>query len=184
MPPPQPYPVTGKVFDTDGSTGLSGATVTIVNLRTTESLEATSEADGSYAIDLQNLPGGWNDGDDLLFIARKVISAMAEKFAQDTSSISGTTLTKNLTVVLYVDKQLYPLEGIDNADSKMRVFDPQSQATRIVPVTPDGVRYHLIGKRTSDTTWDLMLPDGTQFGEVDASGNLKITGEISVLQTF
>lgn len=187
MPNGVPYPVGGVISDTDGSTALVGATVTLTNLRTTNSASTTTESDGSYAFNLSDtdtFPDGYSDGDDLLFIARKVISTLAEKFVTGTSQVSGDSLTKNLTVKLYIAKNVYPLSGLDVSDRQRQMFEPTSRAMRIIPVDDDGVTYELIGQRDTSTSWKLMLPDGTQFGSVDADGNLKITGEFGALQTF
>jgi len=184
---PTPYPISGIVYDVDGSTGLANAKVIIQNLRTLDRASTTTASDGSYAFDLANeadFPNGYVDGDDLIFYAVKVISAKAEKYAQDTGVVSGTGLTKNLTVILYIDKDIYPLPGLSGKDNIFRVFEPTSRALRVIPTADNGTTYMLFAKRTGTTTWDLVLPNSTKFGEVDADGNFKISGEFSALQSF
>ncbi|MDF2957381.1 MAG: hypothetical protein OD814_001003 [Candidatus Alkanophagales archaeon MCA70_species_1] len=66
--PPLPVTVCGYVFDTHGNP-LEGALVQLVNLNTSERLDTTTAADGSYVFELANLPGGYNDGDVLKITA-------------------------------------------------------------------------------------------------------------------
>lgn len=167
--PAVPFPVGGIVYDTDGATLLVGATVILQNLRTLDLATKTTQSDGSYAFNLSNetdFPSSYVSGDDLLFVAKKAISSKAEKYVMDTSSVSGDSVEKNLTVKLYIDKSLIPLAGMDKRDIEMRVFEPSARATRIIPVTEEGVTYHLIGKRISNSQWDLVLPDGTVWGRI------------------
>ena len=56
--PVSPYAISGKVYDTDNSTVVSGATVTAWNERTGKKLTTTdtSNDSGDYIIDLANFP--------------------------------------------------------------------------------------------------------------------------------
>ena len=59
-----PHIVTGTVYEANG-TAISGVNVTIVNARTGETSNATSNATGVYAFNLLNLPLGWAFGDTI-----------------------------------------------------------------------------------------------------------------------
>lgn len=183
-----PFPVGGTIFDTDGATALGEATVTLQNTRTLDKSTFVSDStDGSYVFDLgetDDFPNGYTAGDELIFYVRKEISQMVVKYVKDTAIVAGDTLEKNLTVLRYIKDTVVPFAGMDWREINVNAYDPHSRAQRIVPVTPDGVRYYFIGKRTSATTWDLVLPGGTKFGEIDANGSFKITGGFYAGQTF
>jgi len=178
------FTVGGTIYGTDGVTALGGATVTLINLRTAEEAQKTSDpTDGSYAFDLDNttdFPNGYNTDDPLLWYANKKISGMAEYFAETTGTASGVEVDKDLTVILYIQKEKFPL-ALAKRDQDMRMYDPTSRAMRVVPTTPDGVRYRLMTVKEGNV-WKLVLPDGTQFGRVFDGGDgmyLGITGDFS-----
>ena len=60
-----PYPVSGYIYESDGSTALENAVVTARNVRTGEflSLKSVSNSAGEYIIDLANFSSGYNNGD-------------------------------------------------------------------------------------------------------------------------
>lgn len=75
MPLQAPYPLGGVVFKPDGTTGLSGALVTLYNENTGEEIVsnsiATSDSDGSFTVDAANFPSGYTIGDIVVVKARK-----------------------------------------------------------------------------------------------------------------
>jgi len=70
-----PYPISGIVYDIDGSSVVSGATVTAYNETTGEELPtnavATTNDSRAYVIDLANFPSGYSDGDVIVVKATK-----------------------------------------------------------------------------------------------------------------
>lgn len=62
-----PYPISGKIYDTDGSTALQGVLVGARNITANEYLPASAQAvtnsSGEYTIDLANLTSGATKGD-------------------------------------------------------------------------------------------------------------------------
>lgn len=68
-----PYPISGKVYDLDGSTALANATVTCYNVTQGKWLPsdkfATTNSSGEYAIDLANIPGGYENSDLIQVVA-------------------------------------------------------------------------------------------------------------------
>jgi len=183
------FTVGGTIFGTDGSTALGGATVTLVNLRTAEESQKTSDpGDGSYGFDLSNtadFASGYAVGDPLLWYANKKISGMAEYFAEATGTVAGVEVKKDLTVILYIQKEKFPL-ALAKRDQDMRMYDPTSRAMRVVPTTPDGVRYRLMTVKEGNV-WKLVLPDGTQFGRIFNGGDgyyLGMTGDFSGGETY
>lgn len=63
--PLTPYPVTGKIYASDSSTGFPGVTVTLRNTTKESTKTKTTESDGSFAFDLSQFVGGYSNGDSL-----------------------------------------------------------------------------------------------------------------------
>jgi len=59
------YPVTGRIFASDGTTGFEGVTVTLRNTTRESSKTYLTESDGSYSFDLNQFTGGYANGDSL-----------------------------------------------------------------------------------------------------------------------
>ena len=68
-----PYPISGIVYDIDGSSVVEGATVTVYNETTGEELSesVTTNSNGEYTVDLANFPSGYSDGDVIVVKATK-----------------------------------------------------------------------------------------------------------------
>lgn len=60
-----PYPITGKVYASNGTTAYPGVNVTLRNLTKKSSETKTTESDGSFAFNLANFVGGYANGDSL-----------------------------------------------------------------------------------------------------------------------
>lgn len=71
MPIYVPYPVNGKVYDTNGTTVLANVLVQIRNLDNGSTGEATSNSEGQYVYDLANLSSGYVDGDHISVYASR-----------------------------------------------------------------------------------------------------------------
>lgn len=65
-----PYPISGTVFDTDGSTAVEGVQVQIINMTQGKTrLITTTDANGQYMLNLGNLSSGYANSDVLYLIA-------------------------------------------------------------------------------------------------------------------
>jgi len=58
-----PYPISGLVYDTDGTTLLQSVRVSLTNTTNTSSLDTTTNSSGEYLFDLANLSNGYSNGD-------------------------------------------------------------------------------------------------------------------------
>lgn len=63
--PSGPYPVSGRVFESDGSTVLGGARVILTNSTNNETQAAVTNSSGEFVIDAANFTSGYLDGDQL-----------------------------------------------------------------------------------------------------------------------
>jgi hypothetical protein len=70
---PGTYPISGILYDVDGSTAMASAFVTAFNTTKGEAMRAsgicTTSALGEYAIDLGNLPSGFSNADKIQVLA-------------------------------------------------------------------------------------------------------------------
>jgi len=67
-----PYTIYGFVYGNDGVTPVAGAAVIATNARTGATITDTTAEDGSYLLDLASLAGGYQDGDTINLLARKL----------------------------------------------------------------------------------------------------------------
>jgi len=106
--PRNPHPVYGYVYLSDGITSQLNASVTLINLNTSDQISTTTERDGSYTIDLSNLDYGYTVGDPLnisayhgRFIASITVTVTDEPYQQVDLILSGIveayTPKENLT---------------------------------------------------------------------------------------
>jgi hypothetical protein len=65
-----PFPVTGVVYASNGTTKYHGVSVILRNITQRSSETVTTETDGSFAFDLANFTGGYLNGDSLKLEAR------------------------------------------------------------------------------------------------------------------
>jgi len=105
MPNPNiPYPISGYVYDIDGSTAAEGAVVTALNGTTGEELatpyQSTTNASGEYSIDLANLTSGYSNGDKIVV---KVTYSGTDKIKEYATTVVVATgyEEKNLTLTYY-----------------------------------------------------------------------------------
>lgn len=118
----------GKIYDVDGN-ALSGATVTAYNSETHEWLpdnaKGTSEADGSYAIDLSNFPTDVETGNKIQIMAQ---SSDAEHSGDALhTAVAGRSGTQDLylleTEAIVGDCRLYGFVASNDDDSTSYYFD-------------------------------------------------------------
>lgn len=64
-----PHPVSGNIFDTDGTTPINNVRVSILNAVTNEAKAVLTNQSGEYLVDLANYPSGFTDGDDISIYA-------------------------------------------------------------------------------------------------------------------
>ena len=92
-----PFPISGRVFDTDGVTALSGVRVTVRNERTSETTNTTTLSNGDYGLHAANFASGYADKD---LVTVFVIYSNAEDFEERTINIGeGGILDLDLTLV-------------------------------------------------------------------------------------
>jgi len=92
------YPVYGIVYDTDGTTPLASVTVTARNESTNYTITEITNASGEYILDLGNLTGGWNDGDNITVYITYTSKEKVVTFEIDTATYPGG-YEQNLTLV-------------------------------------------------------------------------------------
>ena len=80
--PVGPYPVDGRVYDMDGSTVITGATVIAFNVTTQEKTSITTDTSGDFIIDLANLASGYSNGDHIQLTAHYGISTGARTLSK------------------------------------------------------------------------------------------------------
>lgn len=84
-----PYPISGIVYDIDGTTALSGVIVKLRNITTGEWLPqsawSTTNSLGEYSIDIANLTGsGYSNNDKLQVTAYTALKSMNFRHTVDT----------------------------------------------------------------------------------------------------
>jgi hypothetical protein len=80
------FPVTGKIYASNGTSPYSGVSVTLRNLTKKSSETKITESDGSFAFDLANFVGGYANGDSLK------LEALIGSFYQSTTLTVDTSL--------------------------------------------------------------------------------------------
>jgi len=83
------YPVYGIVYDTDGTTPLASVTVTARNESTNKTISETTNTSGQYVLDLGNLTGSWNNGDNITVYLKYQSAEKVVTFTIDTSTYPG-----------------------------------------------------------------------------------------------
>jgi hypothetical protein len=68
MPTPAPYTCGGLVYNSDGSTLIEGATVTLRDFTQSAQLTTTTNASGEWLLDLANLSGATYEDGDVCYI--------------------------------------------------------------------------------------------------------------------
>lgn len=127
-----PYAISGLIYDTDGSTGLSSTNIRVYNLRTGEVLTTTSASDGSYSVTFET----YEDKDFIYIEARKTISSQMEKFGIGSVEIdtSQAGLTKNIYTNLIINRGIETtLLRAPIQEREDRMFSPDYNALRVIP---------------------------------------------------
>lgn len=113
-----PHIVTGTVYEVNG-TLCDNCTVTVLNVRTGESSNTTSNATAVYAFNLLNLPSGWSYGDTIQVTATNGTNATGTNSTQiKIGALStgidiwiGTTQAVSGVNFYIVDEDGYPVQG-------------------------------------------------------------------------
>ena len=92
------YAIYGKLYETDGSTAVSGATVKLRHERTQEKLTFTTSSTGEFMFNLGDLTEGWSDGDVVTLYVIYTNYEKAVSITIDTSTYSAR-YEQNLTLV-------------------------------------------------------------------------------------
>lgn len=62
-----PYSLSGKIYDSDGTTPIVGANITFTNQNSSEVIYYDSTSGGEYQQDAANFPSGYYDGDSIQY---------------------------------------------------------------------------------------------------------------------
>lgn len=127
--PSDPYLIAGLTYDVD-DTIIGSVTIRLINIRTGESMPATSSAIGEYVEDLANLKQGYNNG-DWIFVQTVKTTDNSVRFSEGKFKIDINTgyTTKNLYFNrIGVDKQLQTLSDTDILN---REHDPTIKGKRV-----------------------------------------------------
>ena len=144
-----PYPVSGVIYDTDGTTELSGCVVGARNITSGVFLPAVSNyvtaSNGQYTIDLANLTGGYDNGDvvEILvynptskryYIYETVISTSAGLEEKDitTKAFTYTSISKVSSLLGGLRIDMVSIPTLANvADSIVGVEDSINDTTQL-----------------------------------------------------
>ena len=96
-----PYPISGIIYDTDGSTPINGATVRARNETTNEIISVNSNSSGEYVMDCANFASGYLETDKVT-----VYVIYSNLDASGTISIANNEHEKNLTLAVIADSSL------------------------------------------------------------------------------
>lgn len=127
--PQTPYPVTGRVFASDSSTGYEGVSVLLRNTTKESKMEDLTESDGSFAFDLSQFIGGYMHGDSLKLDARM---GSFQKTADLTVDTGVLGLDQDLTLAaesLVGIIDLYRLKEEIVIFLRQRLTDPESRGS-------------------------------------------------------
>lgn len=67
--PTSSFPITGKIYDRDGSTVINGVTVIVFDVTLGQKTSVTTNVLGEFIADLSNLASAWTEGDKLQITA-------------------------------------------------------------------------------------------------------------------
>jgi len=157
-----PYPITGKVYASDGSTGFPDAKVVLRNTTRQSSMSQATESDGSFSFDLANFVGGYADGDSLK------IEAKMGSFYQYTTATVDTGLPGIDTSLTMAAEACNDIVDTDRLKEEIIIFlrkrltDPQSRGTDKTDVlsgTGSKVKFEL--SNTTAKYVEYVTVDGT-----------------------
>lgn len=145
MPPQIPYPITGLVYDVDGSTVIVSQEVEFYNLRNGQKTTDLTDSNGRYIIDLANMDGIYQDGDEILIRASRCDGEVFKlKEATITVDTSVGNTTQNLTLVNEIPEQP---RNIDHKQIIRKVYDPVANAFKMISVDSAGNQIKTIRQR-------------------------------------
>lgn len=160
--PQAPFPISGKVYDTDGSTGLDEVTVEAFNLRTGQRISTTTNALGEYTVDLTEMSSEYANEDKILLIASISISTWVKKRRTAVVEVDTTvgSIEKNLTLSIIVDRAFVPVTDVIRTEFENRVFDESGNAIRVKPSDFDEAEIVSITYNTSGYITQIQEHDG------------------------
>ena len=88
-----PFPVSGVIYDTNGTTALANVKVICMNVTTNESQSAISNASGQFMFDLSNSTSGYNTGNQISLLA-----SYGNYKKEVSFNVSGSAYVQNLTL--------------------------------------------------------------------------------------
>jgi hypothetical protein len=92
--PSTPFPIDGRVYDTDGTTALTGIAVICRNTTNNESMSTTTDSNGDFMFDAVNFTSGYSIGDEI-----SLFTSYGNYYKEYIFTISGAGKTQNLTLV-------------------------------------------------------------------------------------
>lgn len=92
--PAFPFPVSGKVYDTDGTTALANVKIICKNVTNNETLTALSVSTGDYIFDLSNFTSGYSIGDEISLFA-----SYGNYYEEEIFTVSGGSKEQDLILV-------------------------------------------------------------------------------------
>jgi len=114
--PRQPYPISGTVYEEDGSTVLTDATVTIWSVTNQEWMEtdkeSTTASDGTYVIDLADMPTAYANGDKIQVLIYKGNKVIEYRHTVSTSTESHEETTATIAHIYPKSGKAYTERGI------------------------------------------------------------------------
>lgn len=147
-----PYPISGHVYGRNGSTAVSGATVTLYNVTQGKWLPgdsvATTNSSGEYSIDPANIVGGYENSDAIQIIAWNSELTYSMNYRHTIDTDTGS-LEKDL--VLHIGEpingtaQLIAAVATNNTAGGLYVhlYDRENDHVRITIEVPAGDTKHV-----------------------------------------
>lgn len=142
MPLNLPYPVYGKVYDTDGTTLMgAGVTVKIRNNTTNELSTTTTNSASEYALDCANFASGYDNTDKIT-----VYTYSKNLYVETTFNISSNKHNYNLTLETVSDSTLINLTKVqfvyDELDSIGESDIPAIRIIRVIQRAESEIQEH------------------------------------------
>lgn len=122
-----PYPIYGIVYDTDGTTAVSSATVRARNETTNELITVTSESNGQYVLDAANFASGYLETDKVTIY---VIYHNAD--GEGTISIADDEHENDITLVEVTDSSLIYYCTVQDVYDDLEISETDITAQKVI----------------------------------------------------
>jgi len=178
-----PFPISGKVYDVDGSSVVGNIKVVAYDYTKDKSVETTTNSSGEYTLDLANIPGGYDLTDTIYLYAytngkhgvvRAILSSSDTSWEQDIYLKEGE-------LVLWDCKVISILASCGDAKSVMLVEKETERIKGLVNVSAGGTINHYFGKPDivmKGGFWVILAPTGININN-QSSGVANAIGDTS-----